>query len=159
MSSDIHNKAISQEMSQPSITKICLKITCLKFHSNFSRANELTTFSHLAFDWLCWQLMRSQVWKFFLATMDFNSDIYHSSRAPIYHFFHYIIWLDNLELITTFYLCFNSLRPSAHICIGKLTIIGSDNDLSPGWHQAIIWTNAGISIVNWNLRNKTSVKF
>ena len=28
-------------MSQPSITKICLKITCLKFHSNFPGANEL----------------------------------------------------------------------------------------------------------------------
>ena len=31
-----------------------------------------------------------------------------------------------------------------HICISKLTIIGSDNDLSPGRRQAIIWTNAGI---------------
>ena len=31
-----------------------------------------------------------------------------------------------------------------HICIGKLTIIGSDNGLSPGQRQAIIWTNAGI---------------
>ena len=31
-----------------------------------------------------------------------------------------------------------------HICIGKLTIIGSDDGLSPGWRQAIIWTNAGI---------------
>ena len=31
-----------------------------------------------------------------------------------------------------------------HICVSKLTIIGSDNGLSPGWHQAIIWTNAGI---------------
>ena len=31
-----------------------------------------------------------------------------------------------------------------HICIGKLTNIGSDNGLSPGWHQAIIWTNVGI---------------
>ena len=30
-----------------------------------------------------------------------------------------------------------------HICISKLTIIGSDNGLSPGRHQAIIWTNAG----------------
>ena len=38
----------------------------------------------------------------------------------------------------------NSLRPSdAYICISKLTIIGSDNSLSPGQHQAIIWTNAG----------------
>ena len=31
-----------------------------------------------------------------------------------------------------------------HICVSKLTIIGSDNGLSPGWRQAIIWTNAGI---------------
>ena len=31
-----------------------------------------------------------------------------------------------------------------HICVGKLTIIGSDNGLSPGRRQAIIWTNAGI---------------
>ena len=31
-----------------------------------------------------------------------------------------------------------------HICISKLTIIGSDNGLSPGRHQAIIWTNAGL---------------
>ena len=30
-----------------------------------------------------------------------------------------------------------------HICVGKLSIIGSDNGLSPGRHQAIIWTNAG----------------
>ena len=39
--SDIHIRTISQEMPQPSITKICLKITCLKFHSNFPGANEL----------------------------------------------------------------------------------------------------------------------
>ena len=31
-----------------------------------------------------------------------------------------------------------------HICVSKLTIIGSDNGLSPRWHQAIIWTNAAI---------------
>ena len=31
-----------------------------------------------------------------------------------------------------------------HICVSKLTIIGSNNGLSPGWHQAIIWTNAGM---------------
>ena len=31
-----------------------------------------------------------------------------------------------------------------HICDCNLTIIGSDNGLSPGRHQAIIWTNAGI---------------
>ena len=31
-----------------------------------------------------------------------------------------------------------------HICIIKLNIIGSDNGLSPDWHQAIILANAGI---------------
>ena len=31
-----------------------------------------------------------------------------------------------------------------HICVSKSTIIGSDNGLSPGRRQAIIWTNAGI---------------
>ena len=40
-SSDIHIRAISQEMLQPSITEICLKITYLKFHLNFPGANEL----------------------------------------------------------------------------------------------------------------------
>ena len=51
-----------------------------------------------------------------------------------------------------------------HICVGKLTIIGSANGLSPGRRQAIIWTNAGIlligtlgtnfsEILKWRLRN------
>ena len=34
-----------------------------------------------------------------------------------------------------------------HICVGKLTIIGSDNGLSPGRRQAIIWTNDGILLI------------
>ena len=34
-----------------------------------------------------------------------------------------------------------------HIFVGKLTIIGSDNGLSPGQRQAIIWTNAGILLI------------
>ena len=40
-SSDIHIRAISQEMPQLSITKICLKITYLEFYSNFPGASEL----------------------------------------------------------------------------------------------------------------------
>ena len=34
-----------------------------------------------------------------------------------------------------------------HICVDKLTIIGSDNGLSLGRRQAIIWTNAGILLI------------
>ena len=34
-----------------------------------------------------------------------------------------------------------------HICVDNITIIGSDNGLSPGRRQAIIWTNAGILLI------------
>ena len=34
-----------------------------------------------------------------------------------------------------------------HICVSKLSIIGSDNDLSLDRRQAIIWTNAGILLI------------
>ena len=34
-----------------------------------------------------------------------------------------------------------------HIGLGNLTVIGSDNGLSPGRRQAIIWTNDGILLI------------
>ena len=34
-----------------------------------------------------------------------------------------------------------------HICVSKLSILGSDNGLSPGRRQAIIRTNAGILLI------------
>ena len=40
-----------------------------------------------------------------------------------------------------------------HICVSKLTIIASDNGLSPGRRQAIIWKKCW-NIVNSKLRNK-----
>ena len=46
--------------------------------------------------------------------------------------------------------CFHDLTHwgrVTQICVGKLTIIGSDNGLSPGRHQAIIWTNAEILLI------------
>ena len=36
---------------------------------------------------------------------------------------------------------------ATHICVGELTIIVSDNGLSPGRRQAIFWTNAGILLI------------
>ena len=42
-----------------------------------------------------------------------------------------------------------------HICVSKLTIIGSDNGLSTERCQAIIWTNAGILLI-WPLGTKFS---
>ena len=51
-----------------------------------------------------------------------------------------------------------------HICVGKLTIIGSDNGLLPDRHQAIIWTNAGILLIGplgkkhqWNLNRNSNI--
>ena len=46
---------------------------------------------------------------------------------------------------------------ATHICVGNLTTIGPDNGLSPGWRQAINWTNAGI--YHWTLRNKIQWNF
>ena len=37
-----------------------------------------------------------------------------------------------------------------HICLNKLTIIGSDNGVEPDRHQAIIWTNVGMLVI-WPL--------
>ena len=45
-----------------------------------------------------------------------------------------------------------------HRCVSKLIIIGSDNWLSPGRHQAIIWTNAGILLI-WTLGTNVSEIF
>ena len=42
-----------------------------------------------------------------------------------------------------------------HICDHHLTIIGSDNGLSPGRRQAIIWTNEGILLI-WPLETNFS---
>ena len=36
---------------------------------------------------------------------------------------------------------------AAHICVSKITNIGSDNGLSPRRHQAIILTNAGMLLI------------
>ena len=41
-----------------------------------------------------------------------------------------------------------------HICVDKLTIIGSDNGLSPGRRQLSHYLNQCWNIVNWTLRNK-----
>ena len=45
-----------------------------------------------------------------------------------------------------------------HICVGNLTIIGSDNGLAPGRRQAIIGTNAGI-VLTGPLRTKLQGNF
>ena len=45
----------------------------------------------------------------------------------------------------------------AHICVSNLTTIGSDNGLSPGRRQAIIWTNAGILLIDPSWTNFSEI--
>ena len=53
--------------------------------------------------------------------------------------------------------CLNSYWSRVtHICVSKLFIIGSDNGLSPGQHQAIKWGSAGILLMG-PLRKKLKV--
>ena len=63
-----------------------------------------------------------------------------------------IIWTYDDPVILTGVYAFGlaeltHLDRVAHICVSKLTIIGSDNGSSPGLRQAIIWTNAGILLI------------
>ena len=44
-----------------------------------------------------------------------------------------------------------------HKCVSKLTAIGSDDDLSPGRRQAIIWTNAGILLIGPLVTNSSEI--
>ena len=44
-----------------------------------------------------------------------------------------------------------------HICVGNLTTIGTDNGLSPGRRQAIIWTNAGILLIRPSWTNFSEI--
>ena len=44
-----------------------------------------------------------------------------------------------------------------HICISKLTVIGSDNGLSPSRRQAIFWTNAGILVILPRVTNSSEI--
>ena len=67
-----------------------------------------------------------------------------------------MFWVGRWSQCHLFSSCFSVLWLSislthwgrvTHICVGKLTIIGSDNGLSPGWRQAIVWTNNGILLI------------
>ena len=50
-------------------------------------------------------------------------------------------------LLRLSYLVLTHWGRATHICVGKPTITGSDNGLSPDRRQAIIWTNAGLLLI------------
>ena len=67
------------------------------------------------------------------------------------HFMSFCILIFNLKLIFLKLISGTGILAhwgqETHICVGKLTIIASDNGLSPGRRQAIIWTNAMILLI------------
>ena len=59
-------------------------------------------------------------------------------------------WEQAQSWPTLVLVCLTHWGRVTHICVSKLNIIGSGNGLSPGWSQAIIWTNAGVLLI-WPL--------
>ena len=62
-------------------------------------------------------------------------------------YFQFIIWPDLIDCIKVIYRDTDKMRIKEFLCIGNLTIIGSDNSLLPGWRQAMIWTNAEMLLI------------
>ena len=76
----------------------------------------------VSLDWTCWS-ERKKIMRQFC-----HPRIWIRRAFPIY------LWLTHWGRVT-------------HICVSKFTIIGSDNGLSPGRRQAIIWTNAWVLLI------------
>ena len=53
-------------------------------------------------------------------------------------------YVDKTKLYTAYLTHWGQVM---HICVSELAIIGSENGLSPGRSQAIIWTNAGTLLI------------
>ena len=62
-----------------------------------------------------------------------------------------------LRSLTLFHISLTHWGRVTHICVSKLTIIGSDNGLLPDWRQAIIWTNAGILLIRISQTNFSEI--
>ena len=57
------------------------------------------------------------------------------------------VWHKGKQLLVWIFHILTHWGWVTYICVGKLTIIGSDNGLSPGRRQTIIWTNAGMLLI------------
>ena len=62
---------------------------------------------------------------------------------------------ENVSMSWRHHLCLTHWGWVTHICVSKLTVIGSDNGLSPDRRQANIWINGGILLI-WTLGTNSS---
>ena len=85
----------------------------------------------MAMSWICWHIL------------DFILNV--NTRVPVSAVSENINSCKFMECCLLGYL--THWGRVTHICLGNLTIIGSDNGLSPGRRQPITWTNAGILLI------------
>ena len=75
-----------------------------------------------------------------------NMGVTHGNLNKMADIFKLIIWIY-FDTNSIWWYQLTHWGRVTHICVGKLSIIGSDNGLSPSRRQAIIWTNAGIFLI------------
>ena len=85
------------------------------------------------------RIQQLQVW-FNITMFSYQCWIFHCENTRIL-----CLNMETLVLISG--TAFTHWGRVMHICFGKFTITGSDNGLSPGRRQAIIWTNAGLLLI------------
>ena len=97
--------------------------------------------------WLKWKMVSQLLThrRYYHFTFGHGSigDIQHNNKERTRFNYHKITYCLLTELLTHW-------GRVTHICVSKITIIGSDNGLSPGRSQAIIWTSVGTLLI-WPL--------
>ena len=109
--------------------------------------NDVLDTSEVFHQW-CWRII--QVWVKIIGESPHELPKTRYWRQAIYHFISY----KQRKALTHW-------GRVTHTCVSDPTSIGSDNDLSPGRRQAIIWTNAGILLIRPLGRNfsENSIEF
>ena len=82
-----------------------------------------------------------------LPSIGLNSEFVGPSMPRLMGITVYFAYTNHWHFSSTDYVRLAHWDRVTHICVGTIANIGSDNGLSPGWCQAIIWTNAGILLI------------
>ena len=105
------------------------------------------------YKYMVWNLIKYKYkYKYAVFVFVFANTNTYLTPALLKTYCYALLWFQNIMFSALFPLTHSGR--ATHICISKLTIIGSHNGLSPGWRQAIMWTNAGllsIGILGTNL--------
>ena len=163
--SDIHIRAISQERPQPSIPKIHLEITYLKFHTNYPGANELSAaYRHVCSlsipDLQMYIIFRLDIFKYIFWHQNYGIFIQISPKflpwqeALVQLMAWHWHWLQNIESIRFHLLAhFISVRWARSLPL-KQSI--RNNCLHPFTRDSLIWLKE--AQFDWKIDTALSVK-